>query len=172
MKKYLFIIVLGLAIFTGCVKDETFMPPEIEVESDIVLNEILSKGMVDAVDKDFVELYNTGDVDIDISGYLINDKAEPIGGYVIPDGTIIVAKGYYFVQQPVFTESISSGGEFVSLGLPDGRLVDNIECPKSLTNTDLHEGDDIELSFSRVPDGVGEWLNGTVPTPDAANVGL
>jgi hypothetical protein len=168
MKKYLFIIVLGLAIFTGCVKDETFMPPEAEVESDIVLNEILSKGMVDAVDKDYVELYNTGDEDVDISGYMINDKAEPLGGYVIPDGTIIAAKGYYFVQQPVFTESISSGGEFVSLGLPDGRLIENIECPRSMTNTDLQEGEDIELSFSRIPDGAN-WVNGTVPTPDATN---
>ena len=31
------------------------------------------------------------------------------------------------------------------------------------------EGDDIELSFSRVPDGDGEWVNGTIPTPDATN---
>ncbi|MEN8250469.1 MAG: lamin tail domain-containing protein [Bacteroidota bacterium] len=169
MKNYLFVIVFALAAFTSCVKDETYMPPETEVESDIVLNEILSKGMVDAMDKDYVELYNTGDEDVDISGYLINDKADPLGGFVIPDGTIILAKGYYFVQQHEFTESISSGGEFVSLGLPDGRLIENVDCPKSMTNTDLMQGDDIELSFSRVPDGTGDWVNGTDPTPNATN---
>ena len=172
MKKFLLAIVLALAIFTGCVKDETYIPPEVEVESDIVLNEILSKGMVDAEDSDYVELYNTGEEDIDISGYLINDKDTPLGGFAIPDGTIIKAKGYYFVQQPEFTESISSKGEWVSVGLPDGRLIDNVDCPRSMTNTDLDEGDDVELSFSRFPDGDGEWFNGTVPTPDATNVGL
>ena len=171
MKKFLYVI-MASAIFTGCVKDETYTPPEVAVESDIVLNEILSKGMVDAVDKDYVELYNTGEEDIDISGYLINDKDNPIGGFVIPDGTTIKAKSCYFVQQPEFTEGISSSGEFVSLGLPDGTLIDNIECPRSLTNTDKIDGDDIELSFSRVPDGADNWVNGTVPTPDAANLGL
>ena len=173
MKKFLFtIIAVQMILVASCVKDETYTPPEVEVESDIVLNEILSKGMVDAIDKDYVELYNTGDEDIDISGYLINDKDNPLGGFVIPDGTIIKAKGYYFVQQPEFTESISSSGEFVSLGLPDGRLIESVDCPKSMTNTDLMEGDDIELSFSRFPDGDGEWVNGTVPTPDSSNVGL
>ncbi len=164
MKKLLFAIFAVSLFFTGCVKDELYVPPVVEVESDIVLNEILSKGMVDAVDNDGVELYNMGDVDVDISGYLINDKADPLGGYVIPDGTIIKAKDYYFVQQPTFTESISSKGEFVALGLPDGTLIDNIECPRSETNTDLDDGDDIELSYSRIPDGTGAWVNGTALT--------
>jgi len=168
MKKYLFVIVLAAINFTACVKDETYIPPK-AIESEIVLNEILSKGMVDAVDNDAVELYNNGDVDVDISGYLINDKVDPEGGFSIPNGTTIEAKGYYFVQQPEFSESISSGGEFVSLGLPDGTMIDVIECLPSETNTDLMEGDDIELSFSRIPDGVGEWVNGTEPTPDATN---
>ena len=168
MKKYLFVIILAVVSFTACVKDETYEPPK-AVESDIVLNEILSKGMVDAEDKDYVELYNKGDEDVDISGYLINDKVNPLGGFVIPANTTIEAKGYYFVQQPEFTESISSGGEFVSLGLPDGTMIDVIECPPSETNTDLMEGEDIEKSFSRIPDGIGEWVNGTELTPNATN---
>lgn len=170
MKNYILVIIIAIAFFTGCVKDETFIPPEVVIESDIVLNEILSKGMVDAVDKDYVELYNNGDEDFDISGYLINDKDNPIGGFTIPDGTIIPAKGYYFVQQPEFTESISSSGEWVSLGNEDGILIDLIECPRSLTNTDLMEGEDFELSFSRIPDGIGTWVNGTTLTPDSTNV--
>ena len=168
MKKFIYTIAVATMMFTSCVKDEIYTPPKVEGDSPVVLNEILSKGKVDAIDSDYVELFNTGDEDIDISGYLINDAAET-GGFSVPDGTIITAKGYYFVQQPEFSESISSKGEDVSLGLPDGTLVDLIFCPRSLTNTDLNEGEDIELSFSRMPDGDGEWVNGTEPTPGAAN---
>lgn len=169
MKKLFFASFALSLFFVSCVKNEIYEIPKVKVESDIVLNEILSKGMVDDVDNDAVELYNKGEEDIDISGYLINDKAEPLGGFTIPEGTIIKAKGYYFSQQPDFSESISSKGEFVSLGLPDGSLIDNVECPRSVSNTDLMEGDDIELSYSRIPDGTGEWVNGTVLTLGATN---
>ncbi|MCK5907993.1 MAG: lamin tail domain-containing protein [Flavobacteriales bacterium] len=162
MKKFIYTIAAASMMFTSCVKDEIYTPPAIGGDSDVVLNEILSKDPIN--DRDFIELYNTGDEDIDISGYLINDAADPKGGFVVPDNTIITAKGFYFVIQPELTVSISSKGEDVSLGGPDGTLLDYVECPKS-------ESDTAPKSFGRETDGADTWVNGTTPTPGKANGG-
>jgi len=160
MKNLLFLIVFAITVFSGCVKDDVYEPPTPEA-GDVVLNEIKSKGP-DGDDNDFVELYNKGEAEADISGYLINDAADPLGGFVIPAGTKIAAKGYYVVHEPELTVAVSSGGEDVSLGQPDGTLLDLVACPASLADG---------LSFSRIPDGEDVWLNGTEATPGAANIG-
>ena len=160
MKKLYFLMAATTMLFSSCVKDEVYVPPTPEA-GDVVLNEIKSKGPVDD-DFDFVELYNKGEVEVDISGYLINDAADPLGGFVIPAGTKIAPKGYYDVHQPELSIAVSSGGEDVSLGDPDGTLLDLVFCPASQADG---------LSFSRIPDGGDIWLNGTEATPGAANIG-
>ena len=160
MKKYIYTIAVASMVITSCVKDEIYTPPVVGGDSPIVLNEILSKDPIN--DQDFIELYNTGDEDIDISGYLINDAAKPEGGFSIPDGTTIKAKDFYVVIQPELSVSISSKGEDVSLGMPDGTLIDYVECPKS-------ESKDTPKSFGRETDGGETWLNGMDVTPGAAN---
>lgn len=159
MKKLFFLIMVAIIAFTSCVTDDPYIPPTGE-GGDVVLNEIMSKDPVS--DLDFIELYNKGTEDVDISGYLINDAADPTGGFVIPDGTIIKAGEYYLVSQPELTVSISSGGEDVSLGEPDGTLLDLVFCP-----TSQNDG----TTFSRIPDGGEVWVNGTEATPGAANIG-
>ena len=161
MKKFIYTIAVASMVFTSCVKDEIYTPPVVGGDSPVVLNEILSKDPVN--DQDFIELYNTGDKDIDISGYLINDAAKPEGGFSIPDGTTIKAKDFYVVIQPELSVSISSKGEDVSLGMPDGTLIDFIECPKSEST------DTTPKSFGREVDGGDTWINGMDVTPGAAN---
>ena len=155
MKKFIYTI--ASLMFTGCVKDEIYVPPTPEA-SEILLNELMSKDPV--TDVDWIELYNAGDADVDISGYLLNDKADPTGGFSIPDGTIITAKGYYLVDQTESGIAISSGGEDVSLGAKDGTLLDYIFCEAS-------NGDG--TTFGRETDGADTWVNGMIATPGASN---
>lgn len=160
MKNIFFAIFAFVAVssmLTNCVKDDVYIPPVVET-GDIILNEVLSKDPV--TDFDFVELYNTGDAEVDISGYLINDAATPAGGFEIPAGTKIAAKGYYVVYQPELTVSISSGGEDVSLGDTEGTLLDLVTVPAS-------QGDG--TSFGRETDGAEAWKNGMIATPGVAN---
>ena len=162
MKNLLLLTIVAITtLLSSCVKDDPYEPPTPE-DSDIVLNEIFSKHPDPTDEGDWVELYNKGTVEADISGYLINDAADPKGGFVIPQGTKIAAKGYYTVTQPELTVSISSGGEDVSFGKPDGTLLDLVTCPPSQADG---------TSFSRIPDGGDVWLNGTEATPGAANKG-
>ena len=158
MKKFLFLFVAALTVFTSCVDDDDYVPPTGE-DFDVVLNEIQSKDPV--TEFDWIELYNKGEAEVDISGYLLNDGADPAGGFVIPDGTKIAAKGYYVVtEDDVINLGISSNGEDASFGKPDGTLIEVVTVPAS-----QQDG----TTYGRETDGADTWVEGMIATKGTAN---
>jgi len=142
----------------SCVEDEIMTKEGPVVEGSVLkLNEIMSKDVGD--NPDWIEVYNSGTQDMDISGYFLNDKATA-GGYEIPAGTTIAAGGFYLVDANVSGESISSGGEDVSLAEPDGTIVDHTITPDMSSN--------VGLTWAREIDGAGEWKVSS-PTPASSN---
>jgi len=143
----------------SCVDDErmTIELPPVE-DSVLKLNEIMSKDVND--NPDWIEVYNGGTEAMDISGYWLNDKAIAEGGFQIPNGTMIAAGGFYVVDSDESGQSISSGGEDVSLSEPDGTVIDHTVTP-DMSN-------DVGLTWGREVDGIGEWRIGS-PTPGASN---
>ena len=157
--KYLLLTMLTLSLAYSCVEDEVMTKDGPIVEGSVLkLNEIMSKDVNDA--PDWVEVYNSGTTDMDISGYVINDKATAAGGYVIPAGTTIKAGGFYFVDANESGESISSGGEDVSLAEPDGTIIDHTVTPDMSSN--------VGLTWAREIDGAGDWIVSS-PTPASSN---
>jgi len=96
MKKYIFIIVLALVAFnfTSCVEDEVFLDETVITESSILINEAYSRGVEG--DPDWVELYNSSDEAIDISGYKIYDNPSKTPKS-FPAGSIIQPKGFFVI---------------------------------------------------------------------------
>ena len=157
--KYLILTIIMLSTTFSCVEDEVMIKEEPVVEGSVLkLNEIMSKDVNDA--PDWIEVYNSGTQDLDISGYILNDKATAEGGFVIPAGTTIAAGGFYFVDANESGESISSGGEDVSLAEPDGTIIDHTVTPDMSSN--------VGLTWAREIDGAGEWMVSS-PTPNASN---
>lgn len=117
----------------------------------IVMNEIYSRGTVDA--PDWIELYNNSDSPADISGFKIYDGGGQTGAKPkkeIPAGTIIPGHGFYVIIVDDASESgfgLSSGGEEVWFENAAGNIVDNVVFP-SFEPTQ---------SYGRVPDGSGAW---------------
>lgn len=68
------------------------------VRKDVVINEVLSSG--GPATADAIELYNTADTALDISGWFLTDSDEHPFRFRIPDGTVLEPGGYV-----VFTES-------------------------------------------------------------------
>jgi hypothetical protein len=54
--------------------------------NQVVINEVESNG--DAVNGDWIELYNTGSTQADLSGAILTDS-DPTHQFVIPDGTFL-----------------------------------------------------------------------------------
>ena len=156
--KYLLAVLIAMTAFS-CVEDpimESTEPPV--VGSVFKLNEIMSKDVNDK--PDWIEVYNSSDDDMDISGFILNDKDVADGGFSIPNGTIIKGKGFYVVDQNESGIKVSSGGEDVSLSKPDKTVVDWTKTPDMSSS--------VGLTWAREIDGDGDWMISNA-TPGASN---
>jgi len=113
--------------------------------------------------EEWIELYNPFDVDVDISGYIIDDL---IGGgtapYTIPAGTVIPAHGYLLFYQSVTNIALNNAGDDVNFINPDGVTVLDSYTYGSSSN---------DISYGREIDGGPTWTTFTAPTPGASNDG-
>jgi hypothetical protein len=136
--------------------------------ADVLINEMLANpatdwngnGEVSGMDDEFVELYNSGNQSVDLSGYVLRDavfRSTP-GEYTIPSGTAL-GPGEFLVifvsKSGVFQ---GNDGDAISLYDASGNLIDEKEYDSTTE----------DVSFVRVPDG-GEWTNSSTPTPGEPN---
>ena len=95
----------------------------------VVINEVLTNSVPPEVDS--VELYNTNDSTIDISGWFLTDDLSEPGKFQIPNGSEIAASGYLVFDENDFggTFALSSFGEeiFILAATPDGERLDYVD---------------------------------------------
>ena len=131
-------------------------------ETTVFINEAMSSPAGD--DEDFIELYNASDNEADISGFILQDDKGEEEEFVIPDGTVIPAKGFVaFTKDEAgsFTFGLGAGGDKVTL-LDSGRnILDSVELPDF--------GDTEGSSYARTEDGAGEWAITENPTKGVSN---
>jgi predicted extracellular nuclease len=127
----------------------------------IKMNEIYSRGVTGNLD--WIEIYNTSESDIDISGYKIYDSGGKSGSKPkkeFPSGTLIPAQGFYVVvtdtadfEGDASGFGLSSGGETVWLEDINGTLIDTV----------VFSAMDVTQSYGRYPDGSPNWqLSNTI----------
>ena len=183
MKK-IFLVLAALATMAAvsCVKDEqnpdALVPePEPEVVYDyskLVLNELSGAG---EDNEKFWELYNTGDVEIDLKGVYINKDEEL--AWTGAEGVKIPAKGFYAIVGAKGTtpDGFSSGfsakkSVIVELYAPDGKKLDTFQRGEKGEGAWGDQGlDNNKGSWSRIPDGTGYFQITPNATPGAANNG-
>jgi predicted extracellular nuclease len=125
--------------------------------STVKMNEIYSRGgSTTYAGLDWIELYNSGTAQIDISGYKIYDTGGQGGTkpkMTFPSGTVIAAKGFYVVATDVSTSTdpsgfgLSSNGEEVWLENASGTVIDDVTF-LAMTETQ---------TYGRYPDGGSTW---------------
>ena len=120
---------------------------------------------------DWIELYNSTDADMDISGFGISDNLSQPMKYRFPDGTTIAAKGYLVVFCSG-NEGMQNGelhapfglrsyGEDVVIANNAGRIIDSYSFKNQET----------DVSMARIPDGAGEFQSNSQPSPGYPNTG-
>lgn len=142
------------------------------VASPVVINEILAQNVVGAVDEnaqheDWVELYNTSNQAVDISGKWLSDSLVVLK-YQFPAGTTIAPNGVLRVwcdedgtQGPLHANfKLSATGELVAL--------------YDSTGLALHESYSFgqqyaDVSTGRLLDGAGPWVTFPAPSYQARN---
>ena len=149
--------------------------PDIPTQS-IVINEVMASNGSTIRDRyrdnpDWIELYNPGIEQFDLSGYYLSDDFDNLFKWEFPAGTAISGRGFLLIfasgkDQVTAGEihtnfSISSEGESLLLTAPDGTLVDYFPPIKQQR----------DISFGRMPNGYHEMVFFSEPTPGIANVG-
>ncbi len=166
-KNFLSVLLVFLIAFS-CKK--TYENPE----SNVVINEVMPVNNVTQADQDgeyddWIELFNLSASSVNLSGYYLSDDKSDPGKWKFPFGSTIAAKGYIIIWADAdTTESglhasfkLSSSGEDVVLSNPEKIKLDKVSFPAQT----------LELSYSRIPDGTGEfkWRTPTYNKTNGSN---
>ncbi len=148
------LIVVSLVVFSSCKddsEDDLVSQTQSSTVQGLYINEVYCSN------PDWVELYNSTDAEIDLSGFTLQDDKGAAEEYVIPAGTIIAAKSFLVIDQFTFGLS-SSNGDKVVLFDKNSAKVDEITTP-------VISG---SQSYARITDGGSAWaiLN---PTKGVSN---
>jgi len=167
--KISFLLLIISAINCSCEKTDVRLTGK-----TVVVNELMPVNSTVASDQDgeyddWIELFNPTSSAIDISGYFLTDNNDKPDKWVIPQGTTLAAKGYLIIWADKDTLQsgyhanfkLSAEGEKVLFSTPEGTIINKIDYPAQ----------NRELSFSRVPDGTGEfsWQSATYNSSNIAN---
>ncbi|WP_147918993.1 lamin tail domain-containing protein [Ruania zhangjianzhongii] len=130
--------------------------PAYAADTDIRINEVQSNSADDAAD--FVELTNTGNETVDISGWIVRDDADD-HRVRLPAGTVIEPGAFAVVET-------GAGPDGFGLGAEDSARLFTAD---GSTLIDSYSWTEHAFSEGRLPDGTGEFVD-TEPTPGAANI--
>jgi beta-lactamase superfamily II metal-dependent hydrolase len=147
----LFIVLLAAGLLPG----GRAMAADPPTAGEVLINEYVANSATE-----WVELYNTTNVALDLSGHYIDDIAGGGGApKLIPNGTTIAAHGYYVMTFSSFLNNTSDDVRFLT---PGQSALDSTSYPSATA----------EYSRYRYPDG-GAWsgVESSTPTQGASNGG-
>ncbi len=144
-------------------------------ESVVLINEVLAENRTAVEDpqgdyEDFIELYNTSDRSVSLSGMYLSDSRENPRKYAFPEGTKIAANGYLVVWADENGKAkkglhanfkLSSKGEAV-------RLIDSDARGNRVLSEVVFADQKPDRSMARFP-GVKGSFRSAVPTPGKKN---
>ena len=125
--------------------------------------------------EDWIELFNTSAVPVDIGGYYLSDDEDEPEKWQFPANVTVPANGYLIVYAsgrnegsaatPLHTNfrmtQTKNNPEHIVFSKANGQVINDLEIVKTKTHQ----------SVGRLTDGAAEWRVFTEPTPNIANDG-
>ena len=164
VNQFFWFLLTVILILVSCEKQNT-------VESSVVINELLAVNKTVAADQDgefddWIEMYNNGSVNLDLAGYYLSDNKSRLTKWKFPPGSIINAGSFLIIWADEDTIQnglhanfkLSSEGESLYFITPDKLIIDKVSYSEQT----------FQLSYSRIPDGTGDFIWNT-PSFNASN---
>ncbi|MCB0762212.1 MAG: CotH kinase family protein, partial [Flavobacteriales bacterium] len=143
----------------------------VQAQGQIVINEFMAANSSAVYDPDFnessdwLELYNSGVSDVDLSGYYVTDNLSDTTKWMIPEGTILPAGEFLVIWADGMNTGLHTSFKLSSIGEELGiytaaeELLDGIIFPLQAT----------DISYGREMDGSDTWVWFAQSTPGASN---
>jgi len=120
---------------------------------------------------DWIELYNYGEKEVDITGMFMSDMVDNPTLYSF-NPTVIPSEGYLLIwcdgtDEDIITDpdtlhanfKLGAGGETVLLSYTEYTIIDSLTFGQQTA----------DISYGRYPDGTDNWIFFSVPTPRESN---
>ena len=121
----------------------------------VVFNEVLPSPEGSDSENEWIELYNSNDLEIDLSGWKIKDTTGSVKEHIIDNK--IPASGYLILRRPETNITLNNDGDGLILLNPNEEVVDSITLGKAVQGQSY-----IKTS--------SEWTWTTTPTPNSQNL--
>jgi len=130
--------------------------------SPICINEFMTTSNFGGID-DWVEIFNRGQVEYDLSGCFLADGRSNNTKWTFPAGTVLKPKDYLVIYEDALGFSFTSGGGDVIM----------LTAADSVTGLDFYDfgSQNPDQSEGRFPDGASTWQRLIEQTPGSANTG-
>lgn len=137
---------------------------------NLFINEVMPSNAAACADSfgefdDWIELYNAGAADLDLTGYYVSDDTA-LAMKAQLSGIIVPAHGFKLLWADDQVQGVDhlafkldAQGEQFAISAPDGALIDSITFGAATT----------DVAFARLPDGTGDFASCAVATCGAAN---
>ena len=146
----------------------------VAVPGQVVINEFLAKNISGTTNEsgvfaDWIELYNTTSIGLNLSGLYLTDNYSLPTKFAFPSNTMIAPNGYMIVWADDGTSTstaihanfkLSENGEELMLSNGSGSVLDSITFGVQTS----------DVSMGRCPDGSGAFIFMSTPTFDAHNI--
>ncbi len=127
----------------------------------VVINEILASNDMGQTDEageheDWIELYNTNDFEVDLSGFYLSDNNTVPDKWQVPAGTVLPADSYLIIWADEDKDDgpyhasfkLSVGGESLLFSDSGLNVVDQMEFGAQT----------IDMGYARIPNGTGDFV--------------
>lgn len=129
-----------------------------QFDTSIHVSEIFPDPEGSDTEEEFIELYNAGEHEVDISGWYIDDAEGGSRAFRISDGMVIAPKQYIVFDRNQTGIALNNTSDSARLLFPDKTLVEEIIMPE------VFEG----VTF--IKQESGEWMWSSSGTPGEINV--
>lgn len=111
--------------------DDDPPPAPIIYQDGVVINEILPNPEGPDETDEFIELYNSNSLNVNLAGWKVKDTAGSIKTYIFPEGSVISAGGFLVIKRPETKILLNNEGDGLILTSPSGAVKSEMAFPKA-----------------------------------------
>ena len=138
------------------IKPQLEKPEPVTYPPGIVINEILPSPEGPDETKEWIEIFNQNNFEVNLAGWQITDTEGATKTYTFPRETQIGPEGFLVLSRPTSKITLNNSGDGLNLIQPDGKMTDKVNYEKALRGQ----------SYNRVG---SKWTWSNALTPGSTN---